>query len=188
MGLIYEHITYSKLRSIFRHTSVIVDLEKHPAALTQVVPPFRTIKILLFCRLHRLSAILAEKKHPSTSLSFECEVTVFSPHVLLQFIKNAFFVLFQQQVPPSCFFSCFFMFLRSLDSMDWFCWENLDRKPIRFFHEDHEAFLYIIVSLKPIHWWAFDQFSCRRDRTFGSFSQHFVLRHRHHTCELGWAH
>ena len=110
MGLIYEHITYSKLRSIFRHTRVIVDLEKHPAALTQVVPPFRTIKILLFCRLHRLSAILAEKKHPSTSLSFECEVTVFSPHVLLQFIKNAFFVLFQQQVPPSCFFSsCFFV-------------------------------------------------------------------------------
>ena len=39
------NITYSKLRSIFRHTRVIVDLEKHPAALTKVVQPFRTIKL-----------------------------------------------------------------------------------------------------------------------------------------------
>ena len=39
----------------------------------------------------------------------------------------------------------------SLMSMDWFSWENRNRKPTRFSHEDHGVFR-LKLSLKPIHW------------------------------------
>jgi hypothetical protein len=34
--------------------------------------------------------------------------------------------------------------------MDWFGWENLDREPIRFFHEDHEGVSENSVPLNPM--------------------------------------